>query len=51
MTQRSAVTVIAAHFDHPLSRGEDVSPAPRNAALSAAGTETDWATVDGLPRR
>jgi hypothetical protein len=51
MTQRSAVTVIAAQFDHPLSRGEDASAAPRNAALSAAGTETDWATVDGLPRR
>jgi hypothetical protein len=51
MTLRSAVTIIAARFDHALRRGEDASPPPAGAALSAAGTETDWNTEDGLPRR
>lgn len=51
MAQHSAVTIIAARFGHALSRGEDASAPPAGAALSAAGTETDWNTEDGLPRR
>ena len=51
MTHQSAVTVIAARFEGPLSKGADTSAAPKGATLSAAGTETDWTAQDGFPRR
>jgi len=50
MTQ-SAVSVIAARFRSPLSRGDDTSASPAGASLSAAGTETNWNTEDGYARR
>lgn len=34
-----------------MSKGDDTSARPPGATLSAAGTETDWDTADGLPRR
>ncbi|SIS97053.1 hypothetical protein SAMN05421759_10840 [Roseivivax lentus] len=51
MAPLSAVTVIAARFSRPLSRGEDASARPEGATLATAGTETSWDTADGYPRR
>ncbi len=51
MTQCSAVTVIAARFDAPLSKGDDNSAHPDGARLSTAGTEIGWDTPDGMARR
>jgi hypothetical protein len=48
---QSAVTVIAARFRSPLSKGDDTSAPPAGVTLSAAGTETNWKTEDGFPRR
>jgi hypothetical protein len=45
------VTVIAARFNSPLTKGDDTSARPEGATLSAAGTETSWDTADGYPRR
>jgi 1-acyl-sn-glycerol-3-phosphate acyltransferase len=51
MPPLSAVSVIAARFNRPLTRGEDISARPTGATLSAAGTEISWDSADGYPRR
>jgi hypothetical protein len=51
MTLNSAVTIIAARYDRVLAKGEDTSGHPVGASLFSAGTETDWATETGFPRR
>lgn len=47
----NAVTVIAARFDHLLGKGADTSVWPKGATLATAGTEVNWDTPDGFPRR
>lgn len=51
MTRHSAITIIAARFERALNKGEDASGHPEGASLFSGGTEVDWATEDGFPRR
>lgn len=51
MSKPNAVTIIAARFERALNKGEDASGHPDGAILASAGTEVDWDTPDGMPRR
>lgn len=51
MTEPNTLTLIAARFDRPLDKGEDSSGHPDGSVLASGGTEVDWNTVSGYPRR